>query len=61
MMKHLNQFLGIIFLSVFVGFMFYKLVLARDSMNDNSHNALMVLFVLFVIIAIIGIRKIVRY
>ena len=59
-MKHLNQILGIIFLSTFVGFMLYKVILARDEMSDSSHNALMLLVVIFTIIAIFGIRKIIR-
>ena len=59
-MKHLNQILGIIFLTAFIGFMLYKLVLARDNMSDSAHNGLMVLATIFLIIAILGIRKIIR-
>lgn len=59
-MKHLNQILGIIFLAAFVGFMMYKLILARDEMSDSAHNGLMVLVVIFLIVAILGIRKIIR-
>ena len=59
-MKHLNQILGIVFLAAFIGFMMYKLVLARDTMSDSAHNGLMVLVVLFLIIALFGIRKIIR-
>jgi len=60
MMKHLNQILGIIFLGAFVGFMMYKLILARDEMSDSAHNGLMVLVVIFLIVAILGIKKIIR-
>lgn len=60
MMKNLNQILGIVFLTAFVGFMMYKLILARDEMSDSAHNGLMVLVVIFLIIAILGIRKIIH-
>ena len=59
-MKHLNQILGIIFLSTFVGFMLYKVILARDTMSDSAHNGLMFLVVLFLIVALFGIRKIIQ-
>ena len=59
-MKHLNQILGIIFLTAFVVFLIYKLILSRDTMSDSAHNGLMVLFVIFLIIAMLGIRKIIR-
>jgi len=59
-MKYLNQTLGIIFLAAFIGFMMYKLMLARNDMSDSAHNGLMVLVVIFLIIAIMGIRKIIR-